>query len=256
MIPDSLHIGPIPIHIFGVLLAAAFLAAGQVLGREFGRKGYDPELASSALVWAAVGSLIGARLWLVLEDWPAFVRDPIGLLFTGSGFVFYGGLVGGAIAVTLVFRRNGIPWWRGADAVAPALVLGQAIGRIGCQLSGDGDWGKVTDVPWGMAYPYAVVGWPHPPGVYVHPTPVYESVAYFLIFAWLWHRRKEALPDGTMFCWYLLLAPLARFVVEFWRINPIVAMGLSAAQLTSLALMVIGGSQLVLLQRRWRTAAA
>lgn len=256
MIPDNLHIGPIPIHIFGLLLAAAFLAAGNVLGREFGRKGYDPDLASTALVWAAAGSLIGARLWLVVEDWPAFVRDPIGLLFTGSGFVFYGGLVGGAIAVTLVFRRHGIPWWRGADAVAPALVLGQAIGRIGCQLSGDGDWGTVTDVPWGMAYPYAVVGWPHPPGVYVHPTPVYESVAYFAIFAWLWWRRKESLPDGTIFCWYLILAPLARFVIEFWRINPIVAMDLSAAQLTSIVLMLIGGSQLILLQRRWRTAAA
>jgi phosphatidylglycerol:prolipoprotein diacylglycerol transferase len=255
MIPDNLHLGPIPIHLFGLMLAIAFLAAGHVLGREFARKGYDADLASSAVLWCAAGSLIAARLWLVVEDWPAFVRDPIGLLFTGSGFVFYGGLVGGAAAMTLFFRRHGIPWWRGADAVAPALVLGQAIGRIGCQLSGDGDWGTVTTVPWGMAYPYAVVGWPYPPGVVVHPTPVYESLAYFAIFAVLWRWRRTPQPDGTLFCWYLVLACGARFLVEFVRINPVVTAGLTAAQITSLALVAFGAARL-LAQRRWRTAAA
>lgn len=255
MVPDNLHLGPIPIHLFGLMLALAFLAAGHVLGREFARKGYEADLASSAVLWGAAGSLIGARLWMVFEDWPAFVRDPIGLLFTGSGFVFYGGLVGGALAMTLFFRRHGIPWWRGADAVAPALVLGQAIGRIGCQLSGDGDWGTVTTVPWGMAYPYAVVGWPYPPGVRVHPTPVYESLAYFAIFALLWRWRRGGQPDGTIFCWYLVLASGARFLVEFIRINPVVVAGLTAAQLSSLVLVALGAAGL-LAQRRWRTAAA
>jgi phosphatidylglycerol---prolipoprotein diacylglyceryl transferase len=255
MIPDNLHVGPIPIHLFGLMLAVAFLAAGHVLGREFGRKGYDEELASTAVLWCAAGSLVGARLWLVVEDWPAFVRDPVGLLFTGSGFVFYGGLVGGAVAMTLFFRRHDIPWWRGADAVAPALVLGQALGRIGCQLSGDGDWGTVTTVPWGMAYPHAVVGWPHPPGVVVHPTPVYESLAYLAIFVLLWRWRRTPQPDGAIFCWYLVLASGARFLVEFVRINPVVTAGLTAAQITSLVLIAFGTVRLVG-QRRWRTAAA
>jgi phosphatidylglycerol---prolipoprotein diacylglyceryl transferase len=255
MIPDNLHVGPIPIHLFGLMLAVAFLAAGHVLGREFGRKGYDEELASTAVLWCAAGSLVGARLWLVVEDWPAFVRDPVGLLFTGSGFVFYGGLVGGAVAMTLFFRRHDIPWWRGADAVAPALVLGQALGRIGCQLSGDGDWGTVTTVPWGMAYPHAVVGWPHPPGVVVHPTPVYESLAYLAIFVLLWRWRRTPQPDGAIFCWYLVLASGARFLVEFVRINPVVTAGLTAAQITSLVLVSFGTVRLVG-QRRWRTAAA
>ncbi len=255
MIPDNLHLGPIPIHLFGLLLAIAFLAAGHVLGREFARAGYDEDLASSAVLWCAAGSLAGARLWLVVEDWPGFMRDPVGLLFTGSGFVFYGGLVGGAVAMTLFFRRHGIPWWRGADCVAPALVLGQAIGRIGCQLSGDGDWGTVTTVPWAMAYPHAVVGWPHPPGVRVHPTPVYESLAYFAIFGLLWRWRRAPHPDGAMFLWYLVLASGARFLVEFVRINPVVATGLTAAQLASLVAVAIGATGL-LAQRRWRTAAA
>src|SRR4030095_6801283 len=103
--------------LFGLMLALAFLAAGHVLGREFARKGWDGELASSAVLWGAAGRLSGARLWLVVEDWPSFVRDPVGLLFTGSGFVFYGGLVGGAAAVKLFFLSHGIPWWRRAHAV-------------------------------------------------------------------------------------------------------------------------------------------
>jgi len=255
MIPDVLHIGPIPIHIFGIFLALAFLAAGSVAGREFARRGWDPAHASSALVWAAVGGLVGARLWIVFDAWSEFTRAPASFLLTGGGFVWYGGLLGGALAVTLFFRRRHIPWFAGADAVAPAIVLGQAIGRIGCQLAGDGDWGAETTLPWGMAYPHAVVGWDKPPGVRVHPTPVYESLAYFAIFAFLWRKRHEPAPPGTLFAWYLLLSGVARFLVEFVRINPVIAFGLTQAQLMSLALAAIGALRLVL-RRTWRPAAA
>ncbi len=255
MVPDILHIGPIPIHIFGLLLALAFLAANWVIGREFERRGWEQSVASSALVWAAVGGIVGARLWLVVRDWDAFIRDPARFLFTGGGFVFYGGLLGGAIAVTLVFWRAGIPWLAGADAAGPAIAIGQAVGRIGCQLAGDGDWGSETTLPWGMTYPHAVVGWDKPPGVRVHPTPIYESVAYFTIFAVLWRLRTRPQPDGTVFSWYLVLSGTVRFLVEFVRTNPRVAFGLTDAQLTSLALVLIGGSILVT-QRAWRAAAA
>ncbi len=255
MIPDVLHIGPIPIHLFGIFLALAFLAAGSAAGREFERKGYDPALASSALVWAAVGGLVGARLWILVDAWPEFVRAPWTFLVTGGGFVFYGGLIGGALAVTLFFWRERIPWLRGADASAPAIVLGQAIGRLGCQAAGDGDWGTETTLPWGMAYPYAVVGWDKPPGVRVHPTPLYEAAAYFAIFALLWRVRREPLPDGAVFSLYLVLSGTARFLVEFVRTNPRIVLGLTEAQVMSLALVVIGGWRL-LARRRWRTAAA
>jgi len=255
MVPDILHVGPIPIHVFGIFLALAFLAAGWASGREFERRGWDPAVASSTLVWAAVGGIVGARLWLLFDGWADFIRDPARFFFTGGGFVFYGGLVGGALAVTLVFWRAGIPWLRGADAVAPAIVLGQAIGRIGCQVAGDGDWGVETTLPWGMAYPYAVVGWDKPPGVHVHPTPIYESVAYFAIFAFLWRLRGRPAPDGHVFFWYLLLSGTARFLVEFVRTNHPVAFGLTEAQLMSLVLAVVGGSALIA-QRAWRTVAA
>ena len=255
MIPDVLHLGPIPIHIFGIFLALAFLAASAAASREFARKGYDPALGSSAVVWAAVGGIVGARLWLVLDAWPEFVRAPADFLWNGGGFVFYGGLAGGALAVTVFFRRAGIPWLRGADIVAPSIALGQAIGRLGCQLAGDGDWGKETTLPWGMAYPYAVVGWNKPAGVVVHPTPLYESAAYFAVFFFLWRMRRVTAPEGTVFWWYLLLTSTARFLVEFVRVNAPVALGLTEAQLTSLVLFGIGGWQL-LAQRRWHAAAA
>src|SRR5437016_3095393 len=203
MIPDILHIGPVPIHLFGIFLALAFLAAGWAVGRELERKGYDPALASSAVVWGAVGGLLGARLWIVLDAWPEFVRAPWTFLVTGGGFVFYGGLLGGTLAVTLFFWREHIPWLAGADACAPAIALGQAIGRLGCQAAGDGDWGKETALPWGMAYPYAVVGWDKPPGVRVHPTPLYEAAAYAAIFALLWRLRREPAADGAIRALYL-----------------------------------------------------
>ena len=254
MIPDIADVTGLPIHWFGVFLATAFWAAGWIAGREFERKGLDPEVASSSLVWAIVGGLVGARLWLVLSDPALLLRDPLGAIFTGSGWVFYGGLVGGAVAVTILFRRRGVPWLQGADAVAPGIVLAQAIGRIGCQVSGDGDWGVETSGPWGMRYPYAIGGWPYPDGVFVHPTPVYECVAYLAIFAFLWHRRTRPAPDGRTFGWYLVLASGARFLVEFVRTNGVVSFGLTAAQLTSLALVAVG---LVLVGRRaaWQPVA-
>lgn len=255
MIPDLADLTGLPIHWFGVFLALAFWAAGWIATLEFTRKDLDPDVASSALLWAIVGGLVGARLWLVFADPASFVRDPVGVLFTGSGWVFYGGLAGGALAVAVLFRRHGIPFLRGADAVAPGIVLAQAIGRVGCQVSGDGDWGVVSDVPWAMSYPHAIAGWPYAEGVRVHPTPVYECLAYLAIFAVLWRRRSVAAPDGSIFGWYLTLASGARFLVEFIRVNETVAFGLTAAQLASLALMGVGVA-LLARGRAWRPVAA
>ena len=255
MIPDNLHIGPLPIHVFGICLAIAFLAAGKIAAWEFERKGWDPEDASRALVYAAVGGIVGSRLWVVLESFSEFLEHPIDFLLTGQGFVFYGGLLGGALAVTWVFRRGKIPWLAGADAVAPAIAVGQAIGRIGCQLSGDGDWGSRTDLPWGMRYPHAVVGWPYPADYYVHPAPVYETILYTLTFLFLWRMRREPHADGTIFGWYLVLTATGRFLVEFVRVEPVIAFGLTSAQLVGLVLVPIGMA-LLWKERRWQTAAA
>jgi phosphatidylglycerol---prolipoprotein diacylglyceryl transferase len=265
MIPDTLHIGPIPLHLFGICLALAFVAAGWVVGDELARRGFDREAGGRYVTWAAVGGIIGARLWVVFSDWPAFVRDPLSFLLTGGGFVFYGGLLGGTIAVSLLTRRLGIPFMVTADITAPAVAIGQSVGRWGCQLSGDGDWGTRTTGWWGMQYPYAVAcDWPcdcttgqcvWPADVFVHPAPIYESVLYLALFLLLRRVAARRLPAGTVFGWYLVLSAVARFTVETVRINPRVAFGWSEAQIASAVLVVLGAG-LLMAKRGWRTVAA
>jgi phosphatidylglycerol:prolipoprotein diacylglycerol transferase len=149
------------------------------------------------------------------------------------------------VAVSWIILKNGLPWLVVVDCIAPALAVGLAIGRIGCQLAGDGDWGTVSDLPWAMAYPNAIVGWDYPPGVRVHPAPVYEMVANLGLFAFLWSIRKRPQPDGTIFWWYLIVSAAIRFAIEFVRLNPVTLLGLTAAQLTSLVLIVIGSGMLL-----------
>lgn len=240
MYPVLFQFGPITIYSYGVMMALGFIAAAWVLGLELQRRGQDPNLASTFVLWAAVGGLIGARLLFLIEEWRAFLQNPWPLLFTGAGFVWYGGLIGGIVGVTLCIWRYGLRWSEMIDAVAPSIALGHAIGRIGCHLAGDGDWGPPTDLPWGVMYPNAIVGWDYPPGVRVHPTPLYETIAYLIVFAFLWHRRVKSPQPGSQFGWYLILASIARFFLEFVRINPPLLFELSEAQVISIVLIIAG----------------
>ncbi|HEY7168371.1 MAG TPA: prolipoprotein diacylglyceryl transferase family protein [Candidatus Binatia bacterium] len=247
MYPILFHFGPITIYSFGALMALAALSAAWVVYVELKRNGYDPELASTMVFAAAFGGLAGARILFIIEEWSNFIRSPWDYIFTGAGFTWYGGFIGGVLAVSWVVRKHKIPWLRAADMAAPALAIGYGVGRLGCHFAGDGDWGKVTDVPWGVAYTHAIIGWvdpltgiPYGPGVRVHPTPIYEFLESVLIFAILWSLRKRPYPAGAIFWLYLFLAGLARFVVEFWRINPPLALGLSEAQWFSIFMMIVG----------------
>jgi len=247
MYPILFKIGPVTIYSFGAFMALAALAAAWVLYSEHKRRGYNPELASTMVFAAAIGGLLGARLLFIVEDWQNFLRSPLDYIFTGAGFTWYGGLLGGTAAVSWVAKKQKIPWLVAADMAAPALAISYGIGRLGCHVAGDGDWGTVTDVPWGVAYTNAIIGWvhplsgvPYPPGVRVHPTPIYEFLESLLIFGILLGLRNKPLPSGTIAWLYLVLAGLARFVVEFWRVNPEVAFGLTEAQWFSVVLMIIG----------------
>jgi phosphatidylglycerol:prolipoprotein diacylglycerol transferase len=257
MYPILFKLGPLTVYSFGTLIALAALVAGWVVQRELRRYGYQPELASSMVMAAAVGGLIGARVLFIIEDWQSFIRSPLQFIFTGAGFTWYGGLLGGILGVTWLVRRKRIAWLDAADIAAPALALAYGIGRIGCHVAGDGDWGTVTTVPWGVAYTNAIIGWVHPltglpylPGVRVHPTPIYEFIQAVMVFAVLWSLRKKGYPKGIMFWLYLLLAGFMRFVVEFWRVNEIVAWGLSQAQWMSLVMMGVGILFLATLAKR------
>lgn len=253
--PVIFSIGPLTVYSFGVMLAIAFLASGNVVQRELARKHLDPELASSFVVWAAVGGLVGSRVLSFVDDWAGFIANPLAFVFTGAGFVFYGGLIGGFVTVSVFIRRHGLPYWKITDCVAPALAVGQAIGRIGCQLAGDGDWGVPSTLPWAMSFPNAIIGWEQwtrenglPIDVRVHPAPLYETLGYGLVFLVLWRRRLTPHPDGFILWLYLLLSGAVRFLVEIVRINPKVAFGLSEAQIISLVIMAIGAVQI------WRSS--
>jgi phosphatidylglycerol:prolipoprotein diacylglycerol transferase len=249
--PILFQIGPITVYSFGAFMALAALSAAWVVHLELKQRGYNPELASTMVFAAAIGGLIGARLLFIIEDWDNFLRAPLNYIFTGAGFTWYGGLLGGAAAVSWVVKKNHIPWLIGADIAAPALAIGYGVGRLGCHFAGDGDWGTVTDVPWAVAYTNAIIGWvhpltgePYPPGVRVHPTPIYEFLESLLIFGILWGIKSKRIADGTIAWLYLVLSGIARFVVEFWRVNPKVALDLSEAQWFSIALMAIGAVML------------
>lgn len=257
MYPILFQIGPFTVYSFGAMMALAALSAAWLVWIELNRYRYNPELASTMVFAAAVGGLIGARLLFVVEEWQGFLRSPWDFIFTGSGFTWYGGMLGGLLAVTWVVRRNRIPWLKAADISAPALAIAYGVGRIGCHIAGDGDWGTVSDVPWAVAYTNAIIGWvhpytglPYPTGVRVHPTPIYEFLQSLMVFGILWPLRKKGHSDGTIFWLYLILAGFMRFVVEFWRVNPAIALGMTEAQWFSVGLAVVGGYLLFHYQRR------
>jgi phosphatidylglycerol:prolipoprotein diacylglycerol transferase len=258
MIPVILRLGPITIYSYGLMMALGFIVGDFILTHECRRRGYNPEIANAIVVWGAIGGIVGARIYDVADNWPAYAANPASIVFSGAGFVWYGGLIGGIIATWLVARYYGISFLIVADMCAPPLVLGQAFGRLGCQLSGDGDWGLPSKLPWAMAYPKAIVGWnagtvlkldAHGqlvsgfyPGVRVHPTPIYEAILYVLVFFALWSWRKRTVANGQLLCMYLVFAGAARFLVEFLRINPRVLWGLSEAQLISIVMMAAGAA--------------
>lgn len=231
----EIDLGPLTIQTFGLMIALAFVAAGAIVARRLRELGKPAEWAYEIVLAAAVGGLIGAKLWYSLQegDWS------FGQLLSGSGLVWYGGALGGAGAVCLYARRRGMLGWTLFDLCAPALAAGYAVGRIGCQLSGDGDYGKVTDAWWGMGYPDGSV--PTPPGVKVYPTPIIETLTMALLAFVLWRLRDRFRP-GVLFGWYLAASSLERFLIEFLRRNETVAAGLTLAQIVSVGLAAIGAA--------------
>lgn len=240
MIPVLGHLGSIPIQSFGLMVAVAFVAAGVVMQLDFARKGEPPELAWAIVVFAFVGGLVGGRANLALEYPAAFAAAPAAFLASRSGFVWYGGLAGGIAATLIPIRWFRVRWASAADTAAPALALGLAIGRVGCHLAGDGDWGTPSALPWAIAYTNGVAPWPHPPGVRVHPAALYEGVALAVLFAVLWRQRGRLAPAGATFAVYLIAAGTIRFVVELVRTNPPLALGLTEAQWMSLVAVGVG----------------
>ncbi len=243
----EIHILGITLKSFGIVFACGFIAAGAILIRRLRELGKPVDYAYEMAFAALVGGLVGSRVYYVVQNYSQVKHDLIGSLFSGSGLVWYGGVIGGAIAVVVW------AWWRGMlnlgllDLASVPLAMGYAIGRIGCQVSGDGDYGKPSHLPWAMGYPHGTV--PTPPGVRVQPTPIYETLAMGLIAWGLWRMRDRFRP-GALFALYLLLSGLERLLIEFLRRNHRVVAGLTAPQLESIALMLVGALWLWIMNRR------
>ncbi len=246
-----IHIGHLSIGTFGILLWFAAVGACWVLYRNFRRFGLDADAISIVAVVAICG-IIGSKLWHVLETPVELWHHPVDLLFNRAGFAWYGGLLVGIAALLWQGRVYKIGALRMLDLAAPSAAIGYGLGRLGCLISGDGDYGKPTHLPWGIAFPHGLVPttgpfgtcaeWGWPSSCRVQPTPIYELIVALFIAWILWRRSAPGTrrPLGQITGEYLILSGIARFLVEFIRINPRILWGMSNAQLASLGSIVAG----------------
>ena len=261
--PFIIHVGPLEITGYGLMLMVAFLMGGWLIARQLRENKLKEDYAADMVAAAVIGGIIGAKLW-----YAALTRDP-GALFSRGGLVWYGGFIGGALAVILNSWRLGVPLRWTMQLAAPALAAAYALGRVGCFLVND-DYGRPSSLPWAVKFPeglppstagnlhhlfgVAVPGGVDPSTVLaVHPTQLYEVAAMLIAFAVLWALRKRGRPIGWLFGLYLVLAGVERFLVEIVRAKDDRFLGpFTLAQFTSVIVLLVG----VLLLTIWRRGAS
>ena len=247
MYPEILKLGPVSIYSYGLMLGIAFITASYLFTLELKRLNMNVNIASEVTMIALICGIIGAKMFHIFEYWSEFIDNPK-MAFSPAGLTFYGGFLLATLAVFIYIKRKKISFLKIADLNAPGLALAYGIARVGCHLSGDGDYGIASNLPWAYSYLKGTV--PTPPGVTVHPTPIYELIAGILIFVFLWSRRKKYDVDGKLFTVYLILTAVSRFLVETIRLNPRFVLGLSEAQIISVALFSIGVVVLLFLKKK------
>ncbi|MDX6626592.1 MAG: phosphatidylglycerol---prolipoprotein diacylglyceryl transferase [Solirubrobacterales bacterium] len=240
-----LEIGPITLQTFGLAFALAFLAAGALVWKRLRELGKPGDWAYEMGFAALVGGIVGSRVYFLVQNYSSVKHDLLGNLFSGAGLVWYGGAIGGALAVLAWARYRDFVSLTLLDVAAPALALGYAIGRVGCQLSGDGDYGKAFSGFSAMSYPNGTV----PTERTVYPTPIYETLAMGL-GAWILWQLRNRVRAGVLFALYLVYAGTERFLVEFIRRNTEDGIGLTSAQLESLGMMIAGTIWIAIVVRR------
>ncbi|CAN5542339.1 MAG: prolipoprotein diacylglyceryl transferase [Pyrinomonadaceae bacterium] len=244
MYPELFRIGDFPITTYGIFLAVGMLLALFVASRLGARDGLPRERIYDLGLWTLIGGLIGSKLlmFLVEDNVQVFSLD-----FLRSGGVYYGGFLGGFLAVVILIRFYKLPFFKVADAFAPGLALGQAFGRQGCFAAGC-CWGKHTDLPWGVhfsdaGHDYTGVPVYGPDGgdLYLHPTQLYESITMLLVFGLLIYLHRHKKFDGQVLVAYAIIYALVRFTIEFFRDDPrgdlfglTTMTGLSTSQIISL----------------------
>jgi phosphatidylglycerol---prolipoprotein diacylglyceryl transferase len=258
MCPRLFQIGPFTVYGYGLMLALGFIVGSYLLVSEFKRRKLDPNIANNVTLIALIAGVAGSKILYIIENWSSFILDPIGTAFNPGGLTYYGGFIFASVSIYLYGKKKGIKFLTITDAISPGLILGYGIGRIGCHLAGDGDYGFPTTLPWGTnysngTYPPSVAfrdfpeitsqfpGGLVPDNILCHPTPVYEFILCALICWFLWSiRKKTTAITGKLFMIYLMLAGMERFIIEFLRPNPRMLFGLSEAQIISLVIIAAG----------------
>lgn len=247
MFPKIIEIGDFFLPTYGLLVALGFLTGLWVAGRLAQRKGMNPQTITDLGIYLALAGLLGAKLMMVLYDLPYFLKNP-GELFSLStlqaGGVFHGGLILALVVAVFYVRRKKLSFLPVGDVFAPGVAIGHGIGRLGCFAAGC-CWGAQCDLPWAVTFTnpdaHKMVGVPL--GIPLHPSQLYEAIAEGLIFAFLWRRSHQAHAQGEILGWYLILYPLARFLIEFVRNHEQAApfsLPLSLAQWIALVLITVG----------------
>ncbi len=256
MYPEILTIGPFTVHSYGLMLGISFIVASWMLSKEFERRGVDSNLATEITLLAIIFGVLGSKLFHLFANPAEFREDPIGALFSPGGLTFHGGLLLAMLVIYIRMRMKKIPFLFVADSVVPALALAYGIGRIGCHLAGDGDYGLPTDLPWGTNYENGIVkpslmflgtkvanaypGGLVPDNTPLHPTPIYEFLAMAIFAFVLYKLQRKDWPTGKLFSIYLMGAGIERLLIEIIRLNPVVFLGLSEAQLVAFGLVIAG----------------
>jgi phosphatidylglycerol:prolipoprotein diacylglycerol transferase len=235
MYPELFRIGDFVISTFGLMMATAFLVGSWLTARRMREVGLDPDLATTLLVYVMLGGIAGSKLYFAIDVSIREGRPFTDLLFARDGITWYGGLILGTVIGAIGTRIHGVSVVTMMNCVAPAVAVGQAIGRVGCFLVGD-DYGRATDLPWAVGFPQGAP--PTPPGVRVHPTQIYEILWLLPVAFVLWKRRDRS---PFLFGEYLVANGLGRVVIENLRVNPKVLAGLTEPQLVGIAL-ILGGS--------------
>ncbi len=240
MYPVLFRIGSYEVSTFGLMLAAAFLIGTWITARRMAEENLDPNLATTILIYVMAGGILGSKLYFAVDTalrqgLPLSLArgEPFrALLFDRAGITWYGGLVLATLVGAVGCRIHGISIRTFANCTAVGGAVGQAAGRVGCFLVGD-DYGRVTDVPWGVTFP---AGAPptHEP---VHPTQIYEILWLLPVAGLLWRRRKRS---PFLFGEYIALNGLGRLLIEHWRVNPRVALGLTEPQWIGIGLIAVG----------------
>ncbi len=251
MHPVLIKLGPVTIYVYGLMMATAFMLAYYILQWELKRRKEDPEFAGDLIFWGAIGGIVGAKLFFAVENFSDVLLDPKGTIFSGSGLVFHGGLIGGTIVVVslILIKKKSLGSY--GDMIAPVLLLGQGIGRIGCLFAGCCH-GGITNCPINIHYPGgSQASYLHyheglldsglMESLGVHPTPIYETIFNTIMFVILIKFiRPKMKKRGSTFAIFLIIAGAERFMLEFLRVNPKGLFGLTHYQFSSIFFVALG----------------